>query len=103
MFQHFYQPHEPVDSLHVSTWPTVDECWRSDRAAVDQMATVLDAVRALRAQHKLGNVTRFATLILDPRTGGAQVLGAPSGLRGRARAGRGRRRVLRIDWPAAQK
>lgn len=72
MFQRFYQPHEPVKSLHVSTWPAVDEQWVSDRTAIDKMATVLDAVRALRAQHKLGNAARFATLRLDPRTDAAR-------------------------------
>lgn len=45
-----------------------DEQWVSDRTAMDKIATVLDAVRALRAQRKLGNAARFAKLLLDPRT-----------------------------------
>ncbi|MGH3734022.1 MAG: valine--tRNA ligase [Micromonosporaceae bacterium] len=74
MYQRFYQPHESTVSLHLSTWPTVNEEWVSDRAAIDQMVMMLDAVRVLRAQQKLGSGAHIAKLVLDPRTDGAKEL-----------------------------
>jgi valyl-tRNA synthetase len=90
LYQHLYQSTEQTASLHVTSWPTVAEAWRNDRAAVDDMATILDAVRALRSQLKLGNSTRVSTLVLDARTPAATTLlnaiAAP--LRAAARADR---------------
>ena len=39
--------------------------WRSDRSAVDQLAVILDATRALRSGQRLGNSARLSQLILQ--------------------------------------
>jgi valyl-tRNA synthetase len=74
LYQHLYQPTEQTASLHVTSWPTVEASWRNDRVVIDDMATILDTVRALRSQLKLGNSARAATLVLDARTPAASTL-----------------------------
>jgi valyl-tRNA synthetase len=64
MYQRFYRDHEHPVSLHLTRWPAADERWRTDRTAGDQLATILDATRALRAELRLGNSTRLGRLIL---------------------------------------
>jgi valyl-tRNA synthetase len=90
LYQNLYHSTELAVSLHVTTWPTVDESWRNDRVDIDNMATILDAVRALRSQLKLGNSARATTLVLDARTPSAialvNTIAAP--LRAAARADR---------------
>jgi valyl-tRNA synthetase len=76
LYQRFYAADEGVDSVHLTSWPVPDPAWRTDRSAIDDMATVLDAVRALRSRHNLGNGTRVARLVLDARTAQAQALTA---------------------------
>jgi valyl-tRNA synthetase len=68
LFQELFAAQEDAVSLHLTAWPTVDSSWRTDRAAIDDMSTILDAVRALRSKLQLGNNARLATLILDPRS-----------------------------------
>ena len=68
LYQRHYRGQDQTVSLHLTGWPTVDPTWRGDRAAIDNMATILDTVRALRSKLSLGNSTRVDTLILDPRT-----------------------------------
>jgi valyl-tRNA synthetase len=65
MYQQFYRPHEGAVSLHVTRWPVPDPIWRSDRSAVDQLAVILDATRALRSGQRLGNSARLSQLILQ--------------------------------------
>jgi valyl-tRNA synthetase len=65
LYQRFYADHEKLDSVHVSSWPTVDPAWRTDRGDIDRMATVLDTVRALRSARHLHSGTRIARLVLD--------------------------------------
>jgi valyl-tRNA synthetase len=76
LYQRFYASGEGVDSVHLTSWPVADPAWRTDRSAIDDMATVLDAVRALRGRFNLGNGTRVARLVLDARTAQAQALTA---------------------------
>jgi valyl-tRNA synthetase len=76
LYQRFYASGEGADSLHLTPWPVADPAWRTDRSAIDDMATVLDAVRALRSRFNLGNGTRVARLVLDARTARAQTLTA---------------------------
>ena len=61
-------------SLHVSSWPSADPGWASDRSAVDQLVVILDATRALRSQHKLGNSTRLRLLTLGASSPAADAL-----------------------------
>jgi valyl-tRNA synthetase len=69
MYQQFYRPHESTVSVHLTRWPVADERWRGDRAAVqavDQLAVILDATRALRSGQRLGNSARLtARSLLD--------------------------------------
>jgi valyl-tRNA synthetase len=74
LYQRHFAPFESAVSLHRTRWPEVDPGWRSDRSAIDQMTTVLDAVRALRGRHRLGNAARVERLILDPGTDAARAL-----------------------------
>ncbi len=74
MYQRFYQQREGLASVHLTRWPTAEPTWRSDRSEIDQMAALLDAVRALRSQERLPGGTRLAKLILDPRTDQARSL-----------------------------
>ncbi len=74
MYQHFYRPHEGVVSLHATRWPVPDPAWRSDRSAVDQLAVILDATRALRSGQRLGNSARLSQLIVQPHTPEADAL-----------------------------
>jgi valyl-tRNA synthetase len=74
MYQRFYRRHEAAASLHLTAWPVPDADWVSERSAVDQLAVILDATRALRSQHKLGNSTRLRMLTLGAGTPAAHAL-----------------------------
>ena len=77
MYQQFYRPHEGAVSLHLTRWPVTDERWRGDRAAVeavDQLAVILDATRALRSGQRLGNSARLSKLIVQAHDAGARSL-----------------------------
>ncbi|HKS99210.1 MAG TPA: class I tRNA ligase family protein, partial [Rugosimonospora sp.] len=75
LYQRRYAPAERAVSLHLTRWPGVDRDWLAgERDAIDQMTTVLDAVRTLRGHHQLGNSARVRRLILDPGTGTARAL-----------------------------
>ena len=74
MYQRFYRAHEDPVSLHVTRWPVADERWHSDRSAVDQLAIILDATRALRSAHRLGNSARISQLIVQAHTPAAEAL-----------------------------
>ncbi len=66
MYQEFYRDHEDAVSLHLTGWPTADPRWAAaDRAAVDQLAVILDATRALRSGQRLGNSARLSQLIVQ--------------------------------------
>ncbi|MGH3871606.1 MAG: valine--tRNA ligase [Pseudonocardiaceae bacterium] len=69
LYQRSYADQETASSIHVSPWPTVDEQWKTDPSDIDQMIILLDAVRALRSQHRLHSGTRIARLIVDAPTG----------------------------------
>jgi valyl-tRNA synthetase len=72
LYQRFYAAHEDAGSVHQSRWPAADPQWRSDRRAVDQLAVILDATRALRSELRLGNSARIASVTLQahsPRAG----------------------------------
>jgi valyl-tRNA synthetase len=74
MYQQFYRPHEDAVSLHVTRWPVVDERWRGDRSAVDQLAVILDATRVLRSGQRLGNSARLSQLIVQAHGARAEAL-----------------------------
>ncbi|WP_322762956.1 valine--tRNA ligase [Frankia sp. Cr2] len=74
LYQRYYQETEGLDSIHISAWPSVEPAWVSDRVEMDQMATMLDAVRVLRAQARLHSSTKIERLVLDARTPDAQRL-----------------------------
>ena len=68
MYQQFYRGRENTVSLHLTRWPVADERWRAEGpavAAVDQLAVILDATRALRSGQRLGNSARLSRLILQ--------------------------------------
>jgi len=78
MYQRFYRSHEEAVSLHLTGWPAADPAWASgDRSAVtavDQLAVILDATRALRSGQRLGNSARLSQLILQARDAQAEAL-----------------------------
>ena len=77
MYQQFYAAHEGTISLHLTRWPGVDERWRGDQAAVeavDQLAVILDATRALRSGQRLGNSARLSKLIVQAHDAAARSL-----------------------------
>ena len=77
MYQQFYRPHEDAVSLHLTRWPVADERWRGDRPAVeavDQLAVILDATRALRSGQRLGNSARLSQLIVQAHDARARSL-----------------------------
>jgi valyl-tRNA synthetase len=77
MYQQFYAPHEGTISLHLTRWPVADERWRADQGAVeavDQLAVILDATRALRSGQRLGNSARLSTLIVQAHDAAARSL-----------------------------
>jgi valyl-tRNA synthetase len=74
MYQRFYRAHEPAVSLHLTAWPVAEPAWETDVRAVDDMSTILDAVRALRSSHRLGAGRRMARLVVDARTPEAGML-----------------------------
>jgi valyl-tRNA synthetase len=68
LYQRCYAAHEDAGSLHLSRWPAADPAWRSDRQAVDQLAVILDATRALRGDLRLGNSARLASVTVQAHT-----------------------------------
>jgi valyl-tRNA synthetase len=82
LYQRFYAAHEDAPSLHRTAWPTVEPAWRSagsgsdgaDREAVDQLAVILDATRALRSELRLGNSARLRSVTLQAHTPAAEAL-----------------------------
>jgi valyl-tRNA synthetase len=74
MYQRFYRDHEDAVSLHLTRWPAADPRWASDRAAVDQLAVILDATRVLRSGLRLGNSARLSRLILQAHSPQAKEL-----------------------------
>jgi valyl-tRNA synthetase len=74
MYQRFYREDEDVVSLHLTRWPAADPRWRSDRAAVDQLAVILDATRVLRSGLRLGNSARLSELIVQAHDENAEAL-----------------------------
>ncbi|HTX25480.1 MAG TPA: valine--tRNA ligase [Streptosporangiaceae bacterium] len=76
MYQRFYRDHENVVSLHLTRWPAADPAWAApaERVAVDQLAVILDATRALRSGLHLGNSARLSQLILQARDAQAEAL-----------------------------
>ncbi len=74
MYQQFYVGYEEPVSLHVTRWPVADERWRGDRSAVDQLAVILDATRALRSAERLGNAARLSRLTVQAHTPAAAAL-----------------------------
>jgi valyl-tRNA synthetase len=79
MYQQFYQGGEDAVSLHVTRWPAPDERWRGerwrgDRSAVDQLAVILDATRALRSGQRLGNSARLSQLTVQGHDPAAEAL-----------------------------
>ena len=91
LYQRFYAPLEEAPSLHLTRWPSADPAWRADpaaREAVDQLAVILDATRALRSGLRLGNSARLRSLTLQAHTGQAaellEVIAEPLRLAARA-------------------
>jgi len=74
MYQRFYRGHEEAVSLHLTRWPAADPRWASDRAAVDQLAVILDATRVLRSAEHLGNSARLSQLTVQAHTEQADTL-----------------------------
>jgi len=74
MYQRFYRGHEDAVSLHLTPWPVADPGWVSDRAAVDQLAVILDATRVLRSGLRLGNSARLSQLIVQAHDDAARAL-----------------------------
>jgi valyl-tRNA synthetase len=74
MYQRFYRAHEGTVSLHLTGWPAADARWRGDRSAVDQLAVILDATRALRSGQRLGNSARLSRVIVQAHDAGARAL-----------------------------
>lgn len=66
LYQRLYRPAEGVASLHLTGWPVVTaEPDAEEVAAIEDLVTVLDQVRALRTRLRLGADTRAATLVLQ--------------------------------------
>jgi valyl-tRNA synthetase len=74
MYQRFYRDHEEAVSLHLTRWPAADPRWVSDRAAVDQLAVILDATRVLRSGLRLGTSARLHQLVLQAHDAQAEAL-----------------------------
>jgi valyl-tRNA synthetase len=74
MYQRFYRDREGVVSLHLTRWPAANPRWASDRAAVDQLAVILDATRVLRSGLRLGNSARLSQLVLQAHDARAEAL-----------------------------
>jgi valyl-tRNA synthetase len=71
LYQRFYASGEGGPSLHRTRWPAADPAWRADpaaRSAVDQLAVILDATRALRSSLRLGNSARLRSLTVQAHT-----------------------------------
>jgi valyl-tRNA synthetase len=74
LYQRLYRPDEGSTSLHLTGWPVPPASWRSDRTDVDRLATVLDRVRALRSELRLGGGARLSTLVIQASTAEAKRL-----------------------------
>ena len=93
LYQRFYAAGEDAVSLHLTPWPAADPAWPaagSDRQAVDELAVILDATRALRSELRLGNSARLRSVTLQahtPRAGALlDVIAEPLRLAARADA-----------------
>ena len=67
IYQRLYRGDTDPISLHVAGWPAPEPQWLADPAAeaeIDQLVTILDRVRALRSQLRLGAGSRVARLML---------------------------------------
>jgi len=73
-YQRLFRREEGCTSLHRTRWPRQCPEWSFDRSGIDSMVTVLEAVRALRASHRLGSRTPVDTLVIDARTPAARAL-----------------------------
>ncbi len=69
LYQEFYRASETTPSLHTSPWPVADPRWQSDTSQIETLVGLLDAVRALRHTHRLGNNTRVAKIVLSAPAG----------------------------------
>jgi valyl-tRNA synthetase len=74
LYQRLYRGAEPYASLHVSSWPASPARWRTDRADIEALVTILDRVRALRGRQRLGAGTRLSTLVVRVDTAEAKRL-----------------------------
>jgi valyl-tRNA synthetase len=74
MYQRFYRASEDTVSLHLTRWPTAAPGWASDHTAVDQMAVILDATRALRSGLRLGSTARLSQVIVQAHDEAAEAL-----------------------------
>jgi valyl-tRNA synthetase len=74
VYQRLYRPHEGTASLHLTPWPAPPPAWRTDRADIDRMVTILDQVRVLRSRLRLGGGTRVSALVLRAGTADARRL-----------------------------
>ncbi len=76
LYQRFYAAREDAGSLHLTRWPAADPAWRSesDRRTVDQLAVLLDATRALRAELRLGSTARLRSVTVQAHTPAAGAL-----------------------------
>ncbi len=77
LYQRFYAAGEGAASIHLAPWPAADPAWpgaRSDREAVDQLAVILDATRALRSELRLGNSARLRLVTVQAHTAPAGAL-----------------------------
>lgn len=73
-YQMLFRSEEDCVSLHLTKWPQASPHWHTDRASIDNMVTILDTVRQLRASLNLGNRARLTALIIDARTADSQAL-----------------------------
>jgi valyl-tRNA synthetase len=75
LYQRLYRrPDQPFESLHRTRWPAADPVWRTDRGDIEQLATILDQVRALRSRLRLSAGARLSALVLHPTTPEAERL-----------------------------
>jgi valyl-tRNA synthetase len=87
MYQEFFRSSETARSLHASAWPVADQQWQSDTSKIETMVGLLDAVRALRHAHRLGNNTRVSKIVVSaPAESGSVVASIAEPLRVAARA-----------------
>jgi valyl-tRNA synthetase len=74
LYQRLYRPAEHATSLHLTSWPVPPASWRTDRADIDQLATILDQVRVLRSRLRLGGGARLSAVVVQASTADAKRL-----------------------------